>query len=111
MTAVVSVWPKPSRMVIPQAARTRSMTSGFSGSPALVHSRRARGRGPSADKRSIRHTVGGAHSVVTAARSKSKRVAAAEKRALGWLSTVAPAFHGANTQLQACLAQPGELML
>jgi hypothetical protein len=27
-----------------------------------------------------------------------------------WTKTVAPAFHGANTQLHACFAQPGELM-
>src|SRR6266702_6934372 len=31
--AVVSVWPKPSRMVNPHAALTCSMTSGLSGSP------------------------------------------------------------------------------
>jgi hypothetical protein len=37
--AVVSVWPKPSRRVIPQAALTWSMTSGFSGSPAPISSR------------------------------------------------------------------------
>ena len=98
-------------MVRSQAARTRSMTSGFKGSPALAHSRRAAGRGPSSDKSSIRHTVGGAHSVQTRARCSSAKVAAAENRALCKLSTVAPAFHGANTLLQACLAQPGELML
>ena len=38
-SAVVSVWPNPSRMVMPQAARTRSMISGFSGSPAEISSR------------------------------------------------------------------------
>ena len=36
---VVSVCPKPSRMVTPQARRTCSMTSGFSGSPAPTTSR------------------------------------------------------------------------
>ena len=35
----VSVWPKPSRMVTPQARRTCSMTSGLSGSPAATTSR------------------------------------------------------------------------
>jgi hypothetical protein len=36
--AVVSARPKPSRTVMPQALRTCSMTSGFSGSPAATHS-------------------------------------------------------------------------
>ena len=40
--AVVSVWPNPSRTVIPQALRTCSITSGFSGSPAATHSRKRR---------------------------------------------------------------------
>ena len=33
-TQVVSVWPKPSRMVRPQAFSTWLMTSGLRGSPA-----------------------------------------------------------------------------
>ena len=55
-----------------------------------------------------RHTVGGAHSVVTPQRPTVASSALASKR--GWLTTntVAPAFHGAKKQLQACLAQPGE---
>ena len=58
-----------------------------------------------------RHTVGGAHSVVTPQRPTVASSALASKR--GWLTTntVAPAFQGANKQLQACLAQPGEEML
>ena len=65
-SAVVSVWPNPSRTVIPQALRTCSITSGFSGSPAATHSRSAE---MSAAARSawmsIRHTVGGAQNVFT----------------------------------------------
>ena len=65
-SAVVSVWPNPSRTVIPQALRTCSITSGFSGSPAATHSRSAE---VSATARSawmsIRHTVGGAQNVLT----------------------------------------------
>src|SRR3981189_2880060 len=57
-----------------------------------------------------RHTVGGAHSVVTPQRPMVASSPLASKR--GWLTTntVAPAFHGAKKQLQACLAQPGEEM-
>ena len=61
----VSVWPKPSRIVTPQARRTCSMTSGFSGSPAATTSR---GRVRSWERSawiSIRHTVGGAQKLVT----------------------------------------------
>ena len=56
----------------------------------------------------MRHTVGGAHSEVTLlAAIVSSRVSALNR---GWLAmnTVAPAFHGAKKQLQACFAQPGE---
>src|ERR1700738_1042509 len=57
-----------------------------------------------------RHTVGGAHSVVTPQRPMVASNPLASKR--GWLTTntVAPAFQGAKKQLQACLAQPGEEM-
>src|ERR1700709_505415 len=57
-----------------------------------------------------RHTVGGAQSVVAPQRPMVASSPLASKR--GWLTTntVAPAFHGAKKQLQACLAQPGELM-
>jgi hypothetical protein len=46
--------------------------------------------------------------VVTPQRPTVASKALASKR--GWLTTntVAPAFHGAKKQLQACLAQPGE---
>ena len=59
----------------------------------------------------MRHTVGGAQKVVTPQRTSVSSSGFAEKR--GWLNrnTVAPAFHGAKMQLQACLAQPGEEML
>ena len=58
-----------------------------------------------------RHTVGGAHNVVTPQRRMIASSPLASKR--GWLTTntVAPAFHGEKKQLQACLAQPGEEML
>jgi len=56
----------------------------------------------------IRHTVGGAHSVVTPCRRSTSSSAGAENRRALCTSAVAPAFHGANTLLQACLAQPGE---
>src|SRR5215471_20187964 len=86
------------------------MTSGFSGSPAPQASRKLTSK---SDKRcwiNSRHTVGGAHSVVTPQRAIVASKPLASKR--GWLTTntVAPAFHGAKKQLQACLAQPGEEM-
>ena len=58
-----------------------------------------------------RHTVGGAHSVVTPQRPIVASNRFASKR--GWLTMkmAAPAFHGAKKQLQACLAQPGEEIL
>ncbi len=76
----VSVCPKPSRMVTPQARRTCSMPSGFSGSPAATASR---GGVASADRSawmSMRQTVGGAQNVVTPARSISAISRAASKR-------------------------------
>ena len=59
----------------------------------------------------MRQTVGGAQKVVTPQRSMASSSALASKR--GWLTmnTVAPAFHGAKKQLQACFAQPGDEML
>jgi hypothetical protein len=64
--AVVSVWPKPSRTVMPQALRTCSITSGLSGSPAATHSRSvATSAAARSACSSIRHTVGGAQNVVT----------------------------------------------
>src|ERR1700722_6199666 len=107
--AVVSVCPNPSRTVIPQALRTCSITSGLSGSPAATHSRSEDTEAaPRSACSNIRHTVGGAQNVVTAQVPKAESSPAAENRA--WFSTriVAPAFHGAYTLLQACLAHPGE---
>ncbi len=57
---------------------------------------------------SNRQTVGGAQSVVTAQRDSSASSTLALNRAWLTISTVAPAFHGANSELQACLAQPGD---
>src|SRR6201991_274234 len=95
-------------MMRPQAARTWSITSGLSGSPAPQTSRSDTLKVDSFSWMNRRHTVGGAHSVVTPQRPMVASSALASKR--GWLTTntVAPAFQGANKQLQACLAQPGE---
>src|SRR5712672_3656139 len=84
------------------------MTSGLSGSPAPQTSRSETLKVASFSWMNSRHTVGGAHSVVTPQRPTVASNALASKR--GWLTTntVAPAFQGANKQLQACLAQPGE---
>jgi hypothetical protein len=57
---------------------------------------------------SIRHTVGGAQKLVTSHRSSTSSSAGAANRVKLKISTQAPAFHGANTLLHACLAQPGE---
>src|SRR4249919_695189 len=98
-------------MVRLQAARTWSITSGLSGSPAPQTSRRLILKSESFSWMNSRHTVGGAHSVVTPQRPMVANSDLASKR--GWLTTntVAPAFHGAKKQLQACLAQPGEEIL
>src|SRR3977135_257781 len=87
------------------------MTSGLSGSPAPQTSRKLTLKVASFSWMNSRHTVGGAHSVVTPQRPIVASSPLASKR--GWLTTntVAPAFHGAKKQLQACLAQPGEEML
>lgn len=76
----VSVWPKPSRTVMPQARRTCSMTSGFSGSPAATTSRGFRRSWVRSAWMSMRHTVGGAQKVVTPARSISDIRRPASKR-------------------------------
>jgi hypothetical protein len=52
-------------MVIPQALRTCSITSGLSGSPAEMHSRIATLTADRSAWMSIRQTVGGAQKVVT----------------------------------------------
>src|ERR1700723_2116173 len=98
-------------MVSPHAACTCSITSGLSGSPAPQTSRKLTLKLDSFSWMNSRHTVGGAHSVVTPQRPMVASNPLASKR--GWLTTntVAPAFHGANKQLQACLAHPGEEML
>src|ERR1700761_7110163 len=98
-------------MVKPQAAFTWSITSGLSGSPAPQTSRRLTLKSASFSWMKSRHTVGGAHSVVTPQRPMVDSSCLASKR--GWLQMkmVAPAFQGAKKQLQACLAQPGEEML
>ena len=96
---------------MPQALRTCSITSGFSGSPAATHSRTVL---TSAAARSawmsIRHTVGGAQNVVTPQSPSTRSRPAALNRDWLSMSTVACAFHGANRLDQACLAQPGEEM-
>src|SRR5215470_15001228 len=98
-------------MVNPQAACTWSITSGLSGSPAPQTSRKLILKSERFSWMNNRHTVGGAHSVVTPQRTMVASKPLASKR--GWLTTntVAPAFHGAKKQLQACLAQPGDEML
>src|SRR3954470_23909352 len=98
-------------MVRPQAARTWSITSGLRGSPAPQTSRKDTLKSESFSWMNSRHTVGGAHKVVTPQRPMIESRPFASKR--GWLTIkiVAPAFHGAKKQLQACLAQPGEEML
>src|SRR6185437_2489194 len=98
-------------MVSPQAAWTWSITSGLSGSPAPQTSRKDTLKLDSFSWINSRHTVGGAHSVVTPQRPMVASNPLASKR--GWLTTntVAPAFHGSKKQLQACLAHHGEEML
>src|ERR1700733_7740516 len=98
-------------MVRPQAARTCSMISGLSGSPAPTPSVSATFQDFRSSWISIRHTVGGAQKVVTRQREIVSSRALALKR--GWFSIKkqASATHGVKTQLQACLAQPGDEML
>src|SRR6185312_4733187 len=95
-------------MVRPQAVRTCSITSGFSGSPALANSRSRTFQLLSFSVINMRQTVGGAQNVVT----PQPVMASSRPRALkrDWLITkmVASAFQGAKKQLHACLAHPGE---
>ncbi len=77
---VDSVWPKPSRMVWPQARWTWSITSALSGSPAdttLVGGFFSSVRSAWI---SIRQTVGGAQKLVTDSRSICSMSALASKR-------------------------------
>src|SRR5699024_2365820 len=85
---VVSVWPKPSRIVTPQASRTRSITSGLRGSPAPTASR------------------GGVRGCVRPAWIRIRAVAPWREEVDG--NPQEPPLHGANTWDQACLAKPGE---
>src|SRR6202047_4806275 len=95
-------------MVRPQAVRTCSITSGFSGSPALASSRNRTFQSLRLSVINMRQTVGGAQKVVTPQPVSASSRPRALKR--DWLitKTVASAFQGAKKQLQACLAQPGE---
>src|SRR6185312_6110984 len=97
-----------SRIVSPHAFCTCSITSGFSGSPALATSRSLIFQSASFSVTSMRQTVGGAQNVVT----QQPVSVSSSPRALNrtWFSTntVASAFQGAKKQLHACLAQPGE---
>ena len=68
-------------MVRPHAFRTRSITSGFSGSPALTTSRKDVFQRASSSPISIRQTVGGAQSVVTPQRTMVSSMRGASKRA------------------------------
>src|SRR5690606_5523722 len=82
----------------------------FNGSPAPTTSRS--GICPRKAARSawtsIRHTVGGAQNVVTCSRAMVSSRPVASNRSWLTTSTVASAFHGANTVLHACLAHPGD---
>ena len=93
---------------MPQAARTCSITSGLSGSPAATSSRAGTLQRPRSSWIIIRQTVGGAQNVVTPQRTIWSSRSGALKRCWFTISTVASAFQGANTLLQACFAQPGE---
>src|SRR3981081_1654004 len=95
-------------MVSPHAAFTFSLTPGLSGSPAPQPSRNDTLKAASFSWMKSRHTVGGAHNVVTPQRPMVASSPLASKR--GWVTTntLAPAFLGEKKQLQACLAQPGE---
>ena len=80
MAAVISVWPNPSRIVIPHAFSTWAMTSGLRGSPAPMTSRSEPGPPDRSALMSIRHTVGGAHSEVTSwVRSTRSRAAGSNR--------------------------------
>src|ERR1700761_541912 len=97
-------------MVRPQASLTWSITSGLSGSPAPQTSRNDTLKLASFSWMNSRHTVGGAHSVVTPQRPMGASNPLASKR--GWLTTntEAPAFQGANKKPPAGWQPPGEEM-
>src|SRR3569833_2185207 len=95
-------------MVSPQCFCTWSMISGLRGSPAATTVRRPSCQADRSSWISMRHTVGGAQKLVTSHRFSTSSMAGAEKRVKLKTSTQAPAFHGANRLLHACLAQPGE---
>ena len=80
MASVISVCPKPSRMVTPQPRRTCSITSGFSGSPAPTASRGGVASRVRSAWISIRQTVGGAQNVVTWCSAITRISAAASNR-------------------------------
>lgn len=80
MARLISVCPYPSRTVTPQAALTRSMTSGLSGSPAPTASRGGVRSWVRSAWMSMRQTVGGAQKLVTPAPSISAIRRAASKR-------------------------------
>ena len=109
-TAVVSVCPYPSRMVRPQLSSTFRTTSGFSGSPALTTSRNFTAYLRKSSLTSILQAVGGAQRVVTPKRTNRSSVLEGLNRVSFVARMHAPAFHGAKNELQACFAQPGELM-
>src|ERR1700676_2044876 len=98
-------------MVMPQAALTRSMTSGLSGSPALMSSLTRTDQADKSSWISMRHTVGGAQNVVMPQRAIVSRSPFALNRRWLTMKIVACAIHGEKKQLQACLAQPGDEML
>src|ERR1700722_3468270 len=96
-------------MVRFHASRTHSITSGLSGSPALVTSRNFTGQSARSCWIKRRHTVGGAQKLVAEQRNITSRSLRASKRSNLYIKTQLCAFHGANMQDHACLAQPGEL--
>ena len=66
---------------MPHASRTRSMTSGLSGSPALdALAERLASAAPRSAWMSIRHTVGGAQSVLTPRAERAAAALPAENR-------------------------------
>src|SRR5689334_11347300 len=83
------------------------MISGLHGSPAEQTSRRDVFQCARSSCTNMRHTVGGAQSVVTLCSVIASSMPRALKRAWLAMNTVEPAFHGAKKQLYSCLAQPG----
>ena len=73
----VSVWPKPSKMVIPVCSRQKSNRSGFSASPAVVqYWRLDRSKASTSTSVMRRYIVGGQHKVVTPYFPISARISA-----------------------------------